>query len=66
MTYKGLINEYFKRGIRLNRIAKTEGANAPFPHWINVMGDEVEARRENSELYDYQLRRAYPRERSLF
>lgn len=65
-TYNGLTAEYFRRLKRLDKIAKTEGAKAPFPAWMRVHQDAVIARGENSELFDYQLKRAYPKEGALF
>ncbi len=69
-TYKGLLTEYFKRNKRLDKIAKSIGRKSILHENSNIFfkiyKDFSKAEAENSELYNYQLRRAYPREGLLF
>ncbi len=61
-TYKGLVNDYFTRNKRLEKIAWSLGRRHLSHHdfWAtNTYIDQIAAMTENSELFDYQLRRAY-------
>ena len=63
MTYKTLTSEYFKRNARLNTIAKKSGRKTylsePLNVFFTILTDLTNARRENTELWNYQMRRAY-------
>ena len=63
MTYKTLTSEYFKRNARLMKIRKRVGREdicwEPNKIFFTILQDDQQAHRENSELWNYQMRRAY-------
>lgn len=65
-TYKGLVNDYFTRNKRLDKIGKDLGRkHAPEDFWgiggQILVEDVPQAETENRELFQYQLDRAYGR-----
>jgi hypothetical protein len=62
-TYKGLTSDHIKSYGRLNRVAQQVGRNdkavrkEPFGVFIKIYKDQLIAEEENSEIFDYQLKR---------